>query len=88
MVQYFYIECSPWRLIKQVPKTYLGVDPCKGFSKAFRTTSPVINENKIQNTINLQYDMRTHIIHGITHKATDVTTYKNNNLKIYYNLKN
>jgi len=54
-------------------KTYLGVDPCKGFSKAFRTTSPVINENNVQNIINLQYDIRMDIINGINHKAKDVT---------------
>ena len=55
-------------------KTYLGVDPCKGFSKAFRTTNPVINENNVQNTINLQYDIRRDIMNGINHKAKDVTT--------------
>jgi len=54
-------------------KTYLGVDPCKGFSNAFRTTSPVINENNVQNTINLQYDIRMDIINGINHNAKDVT---------------
>lgn len=55
-------------------KIYLGVDPCNGFSKAFRTTSPVINENNVQNTINLQYDIRMDIINGINHSANDVTT--------------
>lgn len=73
----FYIKCSPWRLMKHSIIVYLGVDPSKGFSNAFRTTSPVITENNIQNTINLQYDIRTHIMNGITHKAIDETIYMN-----------
>lgn len=37
-------------------KIYLGVVPCNGVSLVFKITIPVINENNVQNTVNVQYD--------------------------------